>query len=111
MLDPKDLNIATLVKPIFLDGETTFFQSLVENIQYPVEALKKGITGKVFVSFVVEASGAVSNYSLLSDSDVDPLLKKEALRVVKAINGQWLPGTFSEAPVDVVVTLPVSFTM
>lgn len=109
LLDPKDYNVASLVKPIILDGEPAFFQNLAENIRYPIEALRKGITGKVFVSFVVEASGAVSNYSLLGDSDIDPLLKEEALRVIKTINSQWLPATINGVPIDVVVTLPVSF--
>ena len=62
---------------------------LGENIKYPQEAKNKGISGTVFITYVVEKDGSVSNVKVLRGVKED--LDKEAIRVVRMMP-QWKPG-------------------
>jgi len=82
---------------------------LISNIKYPDEAKKNNITGTVFVSFIVEKDGTISNTALLKSAN--PLLDAEALRVVSAMP-KWRPGLNDEGkPVNVKFNLPINFAL
>lgn len=83
-------------------------QWLAQNIIYPTEAANKSIQGKVIVRFVVNSDGSVSNATIVRE--VDPLLDKEALRVVEAMP-KWNPGMNEGKPVAVWFTLPITFKL
>lgn len=95
--------------PRFQGGDINKFQEhLAKNLRYPESAAEKGIQGKVFVSFIIEADGSVTNAKVVKG--IDPLLDEEALRVVKT-SPKWEPGKQRGKPVRVHFTFPVSFVL
>ena len=89
-------------------GMEAFYKFIGENLRYPMIAQENGITGKVFVSFVVDRDGKVKNAHVVRG--VDPSLDKEALRVVNA-SPNWTPGKQRGRSVQVSLTLPIGFSL
>ncbi len=89
-------------------GQDGFRTWIGNNLQYPEIAAENGISGRVFVKFVVEPDGSISNVSLVRG--VDPALDKEAVRVVKA-SPKWAPGKQRGKPVRVSFTFPINFVL
>ena len=78
------------VMPEFPGGFDGLKEFLMKNITYPEQAKKDTITGKVFVQFIIDETGKVTGSKVIKG--VDPLLDKEALRVIDAMP-VWKPGT------------------
>ena len=78
------------------------------NLKYPEEAAKKGIQGTVYVQFIVEASGEVSNVKVLRGTN--PSLDQEAIRIVKN-SPRWTPGKQRGKNVRVSFTFPIKFKL
>ena len=93
-------------QPEFPGGPSAMAKWLGDNIKYPAEAAKKGIEGRVIVQFVVGSDGTVGNVNIMRG--VDPLLDKEAVRVINAMP-KWTPGKQDGKPVAVKYTIPVTF--
>lgn len=108
--NPQEEEIYTVVEkmPAFPGGDEARVKFLVENVKYPEEARKNGISGTVFVSFIVEKDGEISNVKLLKG--VDDLLDNEALRVVKMMPA-YEPGMQRGKPVRVQFNLPIQFNL
>ena len=79
---------------------------LSKHVKYPQIALENGVQGKVFVQFVVEKDGSVSNIKVVRG--VDASLDKEAVRVV-SVMPKWKPGKQRGKAVRVAYTLPIAF--
>ena len=94
--------------PHFPGGAASLMRYLSENIKYPIQAQMKGISGRVVVSFVVEPDGTFSDLRVIRS--VDPILDKEALRVVRDMP-RWIPGKQDGKPVPVRYNVPVSFRL
>jgi len=88
-----------------LDGLKSF---IVENVKYPEQAKKNKVEGKVFVSFVIDEQGNVTNAKVVRA--VNPELDKEALRVVNKME-KWTPGKQKGENVKVQYTLPIQFAL
>jgi len=93
--------------PQFESGDAGLLSFLIENLKYPKEAEDKNIQGKVVVQFTITKDGDVSNISIIKG--VDRILDAEAIRVVKATSGKWIPGETNGEKVNVQYTLPISF--
>src|SRR5436190_23877152 len=85
-------------QPEFPGGDDTLNAFLVNNIQYPREAKMKGISGRVYVGFLIDRAGKMSNERVLSG--INDELDAEAMRVVRLMP-DWKPGTRSGETVDV----------
>lgn len=96
------------VMPQYPGGQIAMLKYIMENIKYPEQAMKKGIQGRVVVSFIVEKDGRVSNVRLLRS--VESSLDKEAVRVVKSMP-KWSPGKQNGKPVRVRFNVPVMFKL
>lgn len=81
---------------------------VAKNVRYPMIAQENNIQGKVFVQFVVEKDGSVSNVKVAKS--VDPSLDKEAIRMVKAMP-KWEPAKLRGKPVRVSCTIPIGFSL
>lgn len=81
---------------------------LMENLKYPAKAQKKGIEGRVLVTFVVAKDGSIVEIKPINK--VHSLLKKEAVRVVKLMPN-WVPGKKDGKVVRVRFTLPITFKL
>ena len=94
--------------PEFPGGVTALRKYLAESVKYPVIAQENGIQGKVYVNFVVNKDGSVSNAKVARG--VDPSLDQEALRVVSTLP-KWKPGKQRGQPVRVSYTVPINFQL
>ena len=81
---------------------------IAKTVKYPMIAQENNIQGKVFVQFVIEKDGSVSDVKVARS--VDPSLDKEAIRVVKAMP-KWKPGKQRGKPVRVSYTVPINFQL
>ena len=94
--------------PEFPGGIQAMMKFLSTNIKYPVEAQKKGISGRVIVQFVIMEDGTLDQAKVIRG--VDPLLYEEALRVVKSMP-KWKPGMDRGEAVKVRFTAPIMFNL
>jgi protein TonB len=94
--------------PEFPGGELALRKFIANAIKYPVIAQENGIQGKVYVNFVVDKDGSITNAKI--SRGVDSSLDKEALRVVNSLP-KWKPGMQRGKPVRVSYTVPISFVL
>lgn len=96
------------VMPEYPGGMQAMMSFIGENVKYPEDAMEKNISGKVFVSFVVEKDGSVSEAKVVKG--VCESIDNEALRVVNAMP-KWTPGKMDGKNVRVKYTLPFTFKL
>ena len=94
--------------PNFPGGQSALISFLAKTIQYPKEAQEKGIQGVVVCSFIVEKDGSLSDVTVIRG--LDPVLDKEALRVIGEMP-KWTPGTQRGQAVRVKYTVPLTFRL
>lgn len=94
--------------PEFPGGEKELFIYLGKNIKYPPMAKDVGIKGKVYVTFVVDKNGSITDVSVLHG--IGGGCDEEAIRVVKAMP-KWSPGKQRGKAVKVQFNLPVNFIL
>ena len=102
--------IFTIVEdmPTFPGGEEELFKFLGKNLKYPTIAQDAGISGTVYVNFMVDRDGKVKNAKVVRG--IHSACDKEALRVVNAMP-KWKPGKQRGKPVRVSYNLPIRFTL
>ena len=94
--------------PSYPGGEAKLFEYIKKNMKYPQIARESGIKGRVFISFVVEPDGSVSNVKVLRG--IGGGCDEEAMRVVKSMP-KWKPGKQRGKAVRVSYMLPVNFQL
>ena len=94
--------------PEFPGGDLGLMKYIQKNVKYPAIAKEYNITGKVYVSFIVDKSGSVTNVKIVRG--VDKNLDAEALRVVKSLP-KYKPGKQRGKAVRVMFTIPINFTL
>lgn len=87
-------------------GEASMFKFLAENIKFPEELMKSGLSGRVVVRFTVEADGSLSNFEVIRS--LSPEADAEALRVLKSMP-QWEPAISNGKTVASTYVIPVSY--
>ncbi len=97
------------VQPEYIGGMSKLGQFLAMNIRYPIDAMRSRAQGRVFISFVVCEDGSLCDHAVIKSagnrsSDI------EALRVVKQMKNDWIPGSIRGKLVRVKYNLPVNFT-
>lgn len=109
-VEEEDTQVFFIVEdmPEFPGGELALRQFIANSVKYPVIAQENGIQGRVYVTFVVDADGSVSEPRIARG--VDPSLDKEALRVVSSLP-KWKPGKQRGKPVRVSYTVPINFQL
>jgi protein TonB len=94
--------------PEFPGGEAALRRFIANAIKYPQIAQENGIQGRVYIQFVVDKDGSVTQASVARG--VDPSLDKEALRVVNSLP-KWKAGMQRGKPVKVSYTVPINFQL
>ncbi len=95
--------------PTFKGGDINRFREWVQKrVRYPELAAENGIQGRVFITFVVETNGTVSNVSITRS--VDALLDEAAKEAVAA-SPKWEPGMQRGRPVRVRYSIPIIFQL
>ncbi len=102
--------IFTIVEsmPDFPGGQQAMLEYIARNIKYPPLARESGIQGRVFVNFVVEPDGSVSNVKVIRG--IGGGCDEEAVRVIQSMP-KWTPGRQRGKAVRVSFNLPVRFTL
>jgi TonB family protein len=105
-----DEQIFTVVEvmPKYPGGDEARMQYLQQSIIYPEAARKSGKQGTVYVTYVVEKDGSISNVELLRGFDKE--CDEEALKVVKNMPN-WEPGLQRGKPVRVKYNIPIRFSL
>ncbi len=105
-----EVEIFTVVEesPSFPGGDVARIKFLQQNIVYPQMARESGIQGTVYVTFVVERNGNVTDVRILRG--IGGGCDEEAVRVIKAMP-KWQPGKQRGKPVRVQFNMPIKFTL
>ncbi|MBV5315818.1 MAG: TonB family protein [Prolixibacteraceae bacterium] len=103
-------DVFTMVEemPQFPGGTEALKTFVYSSLKYPTIALENGIQGQVFVKFVVDKTGKVTNAKV--SRGVDPSLDKEAKRIVESMP-KWSPGKQQGENVDVTYEMPINFVL
>ncbi len=94
--------------PEFKGGDKALLKYIGEHVVYPEMAKENDIQGTVYVGFVVNEKGKVTNVTVLRG--VDPLLDKEAIKVIQGLP-DWKPGKQSGKNVKVRMQVPIKFQL
>lgn len=94
--------------PEYPGGVGELMKFLSTNVKYPVIAQENEIQGRVIVQFVVKKDGSIEDVQIAKG--VDPVLDKEALRVISSMP-KWTPGKQDGKAVNVKYTVPVMFRL
>jgi len=94
--------------PYYIGGDEAKIKFLTENIKYPQSAKEKKIQGTIYVTFVIDETGKVTDVRVLRG--IGGGCDEEAIRVVKLMP-PWKPGKQSGKPVRVQFNMPIRFTL
>ncbi|MNE30630.1 transport protein TonB [compost metagenome] len=92
---------------------------LVNNLKYPIEALQKDIQAKIYIKFVVEKDGSITNVTATKKIAIKPImpeaqieygLPEEAERVIRQMPN-WTPGLIDDKPVRTYFVVPITFRL
>ncbi len=105
-----EIPIFTVVEdmPQYPGGDEARIKFLIDNMRYPQTAKDNGIQGTVYITFIVETDGSVSDVKVLRGMGSG--LEEEAMRVVKLMP-KWKPGMQSGKAVRVQYNMPIRFTL
>jgi protein TonB len=108
--EDEEVQIFTVVEsmPSYPGGEAARIEYLNANIKYPQMARESGIQGRVFVTFVVEKDGSVTDVKVLRG--IGGGCDEEAIRVIKNMP-KWDPGKQRGKPVRVQFNMPILFKL
>jgi protein TonB len=104
---PKVLDIAE-VMPVYEGGHEALMRYILRHMRYPASARRMGIEGTVFVKFVVNGDGSVSDVHVIRG--IHPDCDKEAVRIIALLPG-WIGGKQGGMPVGVRMVLPIKFRL
>jgi TonB family protein len=93
--------------PKYPGGPVAMMKFITENLHYPEIAKESRIEGRVIIRFVVTKTGQITNASVIRGIYE---CNNEALRVINAMP-KWEPGKIKGSPVDVYITLPITFKL
>lgn len=108
---PEEDNTAFItveVQPSFMGGNSEMYKFLGKNLKYPTAAQRANIQGKVFLSFIVEKDGSITDIETLKGIGFG--CDEEAMRVVKLMP-KWIAGKQNGRNVRVKFTIPVFFRL
>ena len=108
--EEEEAQIFTVVEsmPTFPGGDVARIKYLNANIKYPTIARESGIQGRVFVTFVVETDGRVTDVKILRG--IGGGCDEEAVRVIKNMP-KWVPGKQRGKAVRVQFNMPILFKL
>ncbi|PLK43525.1 energy transducer TonB [Emticicia sp. TH156] len=96
------------VQPSFVGGSGEMYKFLGKTLKYPSAAQRSGVEGKVFLSFIVERDGSITDVKVAKSVGFG--CDEEAIRAVKLMP-KWIPGKQNGRNVRVNYTIPVIFKL
>lgn len=95
-------------QPEFPGGMAAFYGYVKDKLKYPSMARRMGVEGKVFLNFIIDQDGKVTNVTLVRG--IGAGCDEEAIRVLQKAP-KWAPGKQRGIPVKVSMTLPITFKL
>jgi protein TonB len=92
----------------YIGGYIEMMRFIQINLHYPQESIEMGDQGKVYVNFVVEKDGSISNVNI--ERGVSDAIDREAERIIRSMP-KWKPGEMSYGKVRSRVRLPINFVL
>lgn len=107
---PQDTTAHAIVEqmPQFPGGEQAMMLFIHDSISYPKALANAGIGGTVYVNFIVEKDGSITEVNVLRGIENAPQLNAEAIRVVRSMP-KWIPGKQNGMVVRVMYNLPIKY--
>ena len=93
------------VNPEFPNGMEAFYKFVGENFTMPKTPNDVKLTGKTYVTFIIETNGEISNIKVLRDIGYGT--GEEAIRVLK-LSPKWIPGKINDEAVRTAYSLPIT---
>ena len=106
--EKEDFFIKVSQMPEFPGGDIGLMKYIQQNLKYPPTAEEYNITGKVYVSYIIDELGLVTNVSVVKG--VEKSLDAEAVRLIESLPN-YKAGKERGAPVKVMFTIPIHFTL
>lgn len=107
--EPETVLAIAETMPAFIGGETAKNNFLAANIIYPKMARENGISGTVYVSFMIDEKGNVTNVKVILG--IGGGCDEEAIRIIKLTSGKWTVGKQNGKAVKVLFNMPVCFSL
>ncbi|MEN9334459.1 MAG: hypothetical protein RLY35_1639, partial [Bacteroidota bacterium] len=98
-------------KATYPGGEESMYAELLSNIVYPEMEKNNQIEGTVYVNFVVEADGSVSNITVLRGVEEGPGFNKAAITAVSKLKKKFVPAKMNGNAVRLRMTIPMRFSL
>ncbi len=95
-------------QPVPKEGYEAFYNFIGQNLKYPEVAKEKGLEGKVYVQFIVDVSGDITDVKAVKG--IGGGCDEEAIRVI-AMSEDWNPGLQRGQPVKVRMVVPINFAL
>jgi TonB family protein len=96
------------IAPEYPGGISKFYRYIQDSLKYPEKARRKNIQGKVFISFVVDKDGSLTNVKVIKG--VSSEINAEAIRLIKE-SPKWKPGMQNGNAVRVQYAAPIPFEL
>jgi protein TonB len=94
--------------PSFIGGYEEFYRFVGKNLKYPAQARRIGVEGKVYVNFVVDRDGSLSDINIARG--IGAGCDEEVMRIIK-MSPKWNPGLQRGNPVRVRMMMPITFRL
>lgn len=94
--------------PKFPGGDSALVKFIRVNLKYPDVAKENKIEGRVYVEFVIDEKGVVTDVEVKRSPD--PSLSEEAVRLITSLP-KWIPGKQKGKAVKVRYTVPIAFKL
>ncbi len=91
------------------DGMEELYKKVMQNLTYPAQARRMGIEGKVWVEFVVEKDGSISDLKAIKG--IGGGCDEAAIVVLKTSLDKWTPGKNNGVPVKQKMVMPITFKL
>jgi TonB family protein len=96
------------IAPEYRGGQKALAMFLASRLRYPAKARENRIQGKVYIGFVIENNGSLSEFKVIRG--IGSGCDEEAIRVLK-LSPNWKAGIMNGSPVRTSYTLPISFQL
>ncbi|GAB4017329.1 energy transducer TonB [Spirosoma koreense] len=105
---PDEPFVSVEQQPEYPGGVEALRTFLSNNLKYPRAAASAGVSGRVYVSFIVNADGSLTDIQVLKGIGFG--CDEEAVRVMQKMP-RWRPGKQSGRAVRVKFNIPIAFTL
>lgn len=115
-------DITEKTAPVFPGGDDSLAAFIKKNLNYPYLAIQKKLQGKIYILFIINEDGKISNAAIHKSTftvnkknktdlkKAETLIELEALRIVNNIP-YWKPGKINGEAVKIKYILPVTFSL